>query len=88
MVDHARNSPLDHLLVDLLPVLRVSVCAHLGVETLERDPSHVHTTPHGHWGGHTHTFNTTDFTFVTHTVVVNVNDLNEMLNTCVVMIAF
>lgn len=49
-----RGAPVDHHLVGLLPVLFVSVGAHLRVQLLQVHSGHVGATPHGHCGSHRH----------------------------------
>lgn len=48
------DAPVDHHLVGLLPVLLVSVGAHLRVQLLQVDSSHIGAAPHGHCGSHGH----------------------------------
>lgn len=47
----ALHSPVDHHLVDGLPVLAVAVGAHLRVEGLEGHACDVDAAPHGHCEG-------------------------------------
>lgn len=44
------NSPIDHLLVNILPVLAVVISSHLWVEVLKANASNIHATPHSHCG--------------------------------------
>lgn len=41
--------PINHHLVNSLPVLRVALSSHLGVERLQGNSGNVHATPHGHY---------------------------------------
>lgn len=40
--------PCNHLLVDLLPILRITVSSHGRVQLLEANPCHVHPAPNSH----------------------------------------